>query len=344
MNLINIKVEHKKFGVGIIVEQNDAYLTIKFDIGEKKFMYPDCFAQGFLSIEDKEIYSQAISDMEIKLAEKAKKEEQEKLERERKEKERLEQEIKEKKKLKKINRENVAFKCTYCDGGKNQDRVGFFGPCSKENMEYNINKEKHVWCSLGSKCKDFLNGTIPYSDVEKEYDKCELCYESVMLKNWVAGAGTIQTGINKGRPMKLEKVQLNSLAVLTTRLPNEPEEKRFIFAVFLVDDAYEGDNRESGYVTTKSKWKMVLKPEEANKILFWNYYACPNAPEVIKFGSGLHRYLSDMQAAQILKDIVDVKTDKQEKAFAEEFLTEFCNRVGLDVDEISEKEGALIKA
>ena len=51
-----------------------------------------------------------------------------------------------------------------------------------------------------------------------------------------------------------------------------------------------------------------------------------------------------MQAAQILKDIVDVKTDKQEKAFAEEFLIEFCNRVGLDVNEISEKEGALIKA
>ena len=81
----------------------------------------------------------------------------------------------------------------------------------------------------------------------------------------------------------------------------------------------------------------------AEKILFWNYYACPNAPEVVKFGSGLHRYLSDMQAAQILKDIVAVKTDKQEKAFAEEFLIEFCNRVGLDVNEISEKEGALIK-
>ena len=344
MSLVNTKVVHKKFGEGVIIAEDNIYLTIKFQVGEKKFMYPDCFAQGFLQIEDNALYQKSLEDMDMKNQEKAKKEQEEKLERERKEKERLEQEIKEKKKLKKINRENVAFKCTYCDGGKNQDRVGFFGPCSKENMEYNINKEKHVWCSLGSKCKDFLNGTIPYSDVEKEYDKCELCYESVMLKNWVAGAGTIQTGINKGRPMKLEKVQVNSLAVLTTRLPNATEENRFIFAVFLIDDAYEGDIRESGYVTTKSKWKLELKPSEAEKILFWNYYACPNAPEVVKFGSGLHRYLSDMQAAQILKDIVDVKMDKQEKAFAEEFLIEFCNRVGLDVNEISEKEGALIKA
>ena len=78
-------------------------------------------------------------------------------------------------------------------------------------------------------------------------------------------------------------------------------------------------------------------------MLFWNYYYCPNAQDVIKFGSGLHRYLSDIQAAQILQDIIKVKTNEQDKIFAKEFFTEFCMRVGLDLNDIGLKEGALIK-
>ena len=240
-----------------------------------------------------------------------------------------------------VARQNVAFKCNYCDGGKSESIVGFFGPCSVENIKNNVLVNKHEWCSKLSKCKEFLEGKLSYSDIEEEFKNCRLCYESVMLQKWKAEAGIVGSGPNKGKPMRMEKVQKNSLAVLTTRLPNTSEEERFVFAVFLVDEAYDGDNRDAGYVTTNSKWKIALTPDEASKILFWNYYRCPNAPNVMKFGSGLHRYLSDEQAAQILRDIADVKTDIAEKEFAKEFFAEFCKIVKIDIDTLSNNNGAL---
>ena len=106
-----------------------------------------------------------------------------------------------------------------------------------------------------------------------------------MLRDWKASAGCIQTGINKGKPMRLLKVQPNSLAILTTRNLYDTDDKRFIFAVFLVDENFGGDARELGYVTTNSKWKIELTPQESHKMLFWNYYVNENAPEKVVFGS-----------------------------------------------------------
>ena len=53
MDLINMKVSHKVFGDGIIIDKEDSYLTVKFYIGEKKFGYPNAF-DGYLSTEDAE--------------------------------------------------------------------------------------------------------------------------------------------------------------------------------------------------------------------------------------------------------------------------------------------------
>ena len=87
-------------------------------------------------------------------------------------------------------------------------------------------------------------------------------YESHMLRDWMASAGVVQTGANRGKPMRLLKVQRNSLAVLTSREPNYvSDELRFIFAVFLVDESYEGDYRDAGYVTTTTEWKISLTPQ-----------------------------------------------------------------------------------
>ena len=168
-----------------------------------------------------------------------------------------------------------------------------------------------------------------------------VCYESQMLRNWAAFAGFALTKENNQRPMKLNKVQVNSLAILTTRVPYAPEKDRFVFGVFLVDEAYEGDNREEGYVTTSSKYKLSLSLEEAKKILFWNYYHNENAPEKAAWGQGLHRYITDVQAACILRDIAQIKANTSEQKLAIEFLDYFCNINGLDKDELPELDGAL---
>ena len=202
-----------------------------------------------------------------------------------------------------IERSNIAFKCNYCDGGSSGICIGYKGVCSDAMIHYNIETAKHIWCGSDSPCKKYLDGEISRKELENRF----ACYESTMLTEWKASAGVVQNGEDKGKPMKLLKVQNNSLCVLTTRLPGATDDTRFIFAVFLVDESYEGDGREEGYVTNHSKWRIELTPDEAQKMLFWNYYVNKNSPEKVVFGSGLHRYLDDNQAAQILRDIVTVK-------------------------------------
>ncbi len=52
--VVGAKVTHKKFGEGEIVniDKKDKYLTVRFSIGEKKFVNPDAFTKGFLEFVD----------------------------------------------------------------------------------------------------------------------------------------------------------------------------------------------------------------------------------------------------------------------------------------------------
>jgi len=168
-----------------------------------------------------------------------------------------------------------------------------------------------------------------------------VCYESQMLNNWSAFAGIVHNGEREGTPMKLNQVQVNSLCVLTTREPYTSENERFIFAAFLVDETYEGDMRDAGYVTTNSEFKLKLSPKEAKKMLFWNYHANSNREEEAFWGSGLHRYYDDIEAAQILKDIAIIKKGTHDEDLAIRFFKHFCLINKVDIDNIPELNGAL---
>ena len=338
--MIGSRVFHDVFGGGVIVSRDGMQITVDFGGDEKKFVYPDAF-EKFLESADQELMVQVNRDLQAKQESRAKailsatyttaKLPQPQM----------------RKKRKKVERSNVAFKCNYCDGGKTPTCIGFNGICSDSILRYNIEKAHHVWCSTAeSPCRRYLDGKISRKELEDIMHGGDgldfVCYESRMLRDWKACAGIIQTGANKGKPMRLLKVQRNSLAVLTTREPNDiTDEARFVFAVFLVDESYEGDGQEAGYVTTRSDWKILLTPQEAHKIHFWNYYVNQNAPERIVFGSGLHRYLSDDQAAQILRDIAAVRVSQRDKDFAKHFFEHFCQVNGINPEQLPTPAGAL---
>ena len=44
-------VLHAKFGSGIVVSKTDKFIHVKFTLGEKKFVFPDAFLQGFLEVK-----------------------------------------------------------------------------------------------------------------------------------------------------------------------------------------------------------------------------------------------------------------------------------------------------
>ena len=63
----------------------------------------------------------------------------------------------------------------------------------------------------------------------------------------------------------------------------------------------------------------------------------------ISWGQGLHRYLTDEQSAQILKDIVKIKIGKADESLAKEFFSHFCRINGMNENMINEPNGGLLK-
>lgn len=270
-NIIGKEVCHKTYGAGIIAEKEKGIIYVQFGGEVKRFSYPDAF-ENYLTTQDIEFQLQIQCDLEEK---------QKQAKRQKAVAKELSP-VKPKHKFKKVERSNIAFKCNFCDGGAARKNVGFNGVCSDEVIRYNIEQAKHVWCSdEDCPCKQYLDGEISRKELTANMqDGGYVCYESAMLRDWRADAGVIQTGENKGKPKRLLKVQHNSLAILTTREPDDKEDRRYIFAVFLVDESFEGDAKEEGYVTTKSEWKIKLTPHEAHKMLFWKYYV-NGKPETI---------------------------------------------------------------
>ncbi|WFA10060.1 hypothetical protein [Tissierella sp. Yu-01] len=350
MDLKNKIVMHKVFGEGKIVSFSDDYISIEFSVGEKRFLFPDAFKR-FIKFKEDDSSEGLISEINDLIAQKQ-------LEKEKKKRkqvlidqikaanaEKNNRKKKGKKKGKSSNRANIAFKCNYCDGGQSDEQIGYNGVCSDGVIYNNIEVERRIWCcSEDSDCLKYHNKLITRDELDAQ---CEndgfVCYESQMLRDWKAFAGIVQSGENKGKPMKLNKIQLNSLCVLTTRDSKSVEEDRYIFAAFLVDETYEGDNREEGYVSTQSKYKIKLSPKEAHKMLFWNYHANNSQSKRAVWSSGLHRYFGDEQAAQILRDIVNLKRGTRDEALAEEFYEHFCHINGINRDAIGPLNGALTK-
>lgn len=243
----------------------------------------------------------------------------------------------------KYKRANIAFKCNYCDGGKSDIQIGFEGVCSDEMIYNNIKIQNKTWCSSDDcACLHYLNHEISRKELDENcINGGFVCYESQMLRDWKALAGIFKNGERKGEPMKLQQVQRNSLCVLTTRTPEMAEKNRIIFAIFWVDDIYEGDNKEEGYVSAKPKYKIKLSPEEATGLLFWNYHSNGNKANIPAWSSGLHRYFEDDVAVQILRDISKIKKGSDQERLSMEFLDEFCRVNGIDKNNVGDPNGAL---
>ena len=133
--------------------------------------------------------------------------------------------------------------------------MGYISVCSDEVIYNNICIENKTWCSSeDAPCFQYFNNEITREELDSY---CEddgfVCYESQMLREWKAYAGVVQTGNRKGEPMKLQKVQHNSLCVLTTRNPQMIEDDRYCGDVLIqmsaINKALEDvENKDTGEI------------------------------------------------------------------------------------------------
>lgn len=232
---------------------------------------------------------------------------------------------------------NIAFKCNYCNGGFEQDKqhYGFNGVCTPGVIEHNIKKMKYEWCSLPRcACARFYNGEFTYDQVWDEFRSVgSVCYESVMLNKWEALAGWDTSGKRGERPRKILGADLGSLAVLSLVTPNSMEYERRIFALFLIDDYFAGDDENEGYVACRSQYRLHFTRKETNDLRFWNYYSYENTDKR-KWGSGLFRYLTDEQSARILHQAMLLKRGTPEATISKDIYERFCMTKGLNNTDI----------
>ncbi len=62
---IKLKVNHKKYGEGVVTGQDGKYIEVKFADVTKKFVLPGCIADKYLEVEDESILDYYIKSNEI---------------------------------------------------------------------------------------------------------------------------------------------------------------------------------------------------------------------------------------------------------------------------------------
>lgn len=67
MNMLNERVEHNTFGIGVITEVNDNKIWVEFQdsIGTKIFLFPDAF-EKFLKAENPTVEENVLEECRIK--------------------------------------------------------------------------------------------------------------------------------------------------------------------------------------------------------------------------------------------------------------------------------------
>jgi len=162
-----------------------------------------------------------------------------------------------------------------------------------------------------------------------------------IFTDWQVSTGTIQSGKNEGQPNKVARLRPNSAVLLTVRASDEEEVNRKIIGLYMVNETFSGELNDEGMITAHENYRITLTKEESDKMLFWNYYINKNYPHRTTWNSGRYRYYDNVMTAQILTDLISLKTDENEKELAERFLAYFNEMNLLDDTEIPKPNGAL---
>ena len=111
----------------------------------------------------------------------------------------------------------------------------------------------------------------------------------------------------------------------------------------MVNEDFVGKLCEDGNVSAHSKYRIQLTQQESDQLLFSNYYTNEKTPEKITWKTGKYRYFENLWTAQILLDIIALKSDPNERELAQQFFKHFCKMNQLSAQELPKPNGALMR-
>lgn len=173
---------------------------------------------------------------------------------------------------------------------------------------------------------------------------CDTEEKNSSFSEWKVFSGEIKSGNNKGKPNKPIRLHQNSAVLLTTVDPGRPEEDRRILGVYMVKDNFIGKLCEDGYIPAHSEYRLQLTEQESDQMLFWNYYVNEKFPQKKTWNTGKYRYFDNSWMAQILRDIVALKSDTEEQEQAQQFFDHHCKMNQLIEQDLPQPNGSLMRA
>ena len=164
---------------------------------------------------------------------------------------------------------NVAFKCTYNDGG-DRGFVGFGGTCSNGNILRNVKTNPRRWCSHPENacrrfCDNEFRGRRPRHP----------CYESQIIDRWRIGPGTHLAEDGVGEPIPMKHARAGKVALLTTRHPDhDTESERIVFGVYKIIEVSEDENGEI-WLDGSVESAIQLSETAAFALPYWRFTNIP---------------------------------------------------------------------
>ena len=220
---------------------------------------------------------------------------------------------------------NVAFKCTYNDGG-DRGFVGFAGTCTDGNILRNVRRRPRPWCSDdASECRRYCDrgfrGARPQDP----------CYESQLIENWRFSSGVFRNGVRAGEPIPMNYAQVGKVALLTTRHPErDTEGKRVVFGVYKIERVME-DNRGQIWVEGSADNSIRLSEFAAFALPYWRFKSRKDE-QAPAWGSLLFRYLSDREVSNFLHALRPLLKSPRDSTVLEELL-ECCGNLPAEIDD-----------
>ncbi|MBE5098544.1 malate synthase [Priestia aryabhattai] len=172
---------------------------------------------------------------------------------------------------------------------------------------------------------------------------CDTEEQNSSFLEWKVFSGVIKSGNNKGKPTKPIRLHQNSAVLLTAIDSSMPEKDRRILGVYMVNENFIGKLCEDGYIPAHSKYRLHLTEQESDQMLFWEYYVNERSSQKMTWNTGKYRYFNNLWMAQILLDIVDLKSDPKERELAQQFFEHFCKMNLITAEELPKPSGALMR-
>lgn len=171
--------------------------------------------------------------------------------------------------------------------------------------------------------------------------KCDLEEQQSAFEEWQVFSGVIKSGTNKGKANKPIRLHQNSAVLLTALDSGMSEKDRRILGVYMVNEDFIGKLCDDGNIPAHSKYRLQLTEQESKQLLLWEYYTNEKTPDKMTWNTGKYRYFDNLWMAQILRDIVSLKSDPEEQELAQQFFKHFCKMNQITAQDLPKPNGVL---